>query len=232
MKLAHQSSVSLIHFTLGGFRKSRRGDDDGASQAGDRSYRIWILCWILHDRMVVVCMWKHNSEVLRRNKQLYCGRLNNMRERQNAVCYEASTTVSTDREKSQLDVCEKISCAYGKSSCTISALIVYYKQNISSHKKNNFHCLLRTCRTRTNNSTWLEPKVRWNWIIINWKWQETRGDIVNMAQNFQNFPNTQVHIPCVALCSSDNQILRNIPLEHPCSGASRFYGPFYLFFCS
>ena len=27
-----------------------------------------------------------------------------------------------------------------------------------------------------------------------------------MAQSFQNFPNTQVHIPCVALCSSDNQI--------------------------
>ena len=177
MKLAHQSSVSLIHFTLGGFRKSRRGDDDGASQAGDRSYRIWILCWILHDRMVVVCMWKHNSEVLRRNKQLYCGRLNNMRERQNAVCYEASTTVSTDREKSQLDVCEKISCAYGKSSCTISALIVYYKQNISSHKKNNFHCLLRTCRNRTNNSTWLEPKVRWNWIIKILENDRKRGGI-------------------------------------------------------
>ena len=29
-----------------------------------------------------------------------------------------------------------------------------------------------------------------------------------MAQNFQNFPNTQVHIPCAALCSSDNQIYR------------------------
>ena len=29
-----------------------------------------------------------------------------------------------------------------------------------------------------------------------------------MAQNFQRFPNNQVHIPWAALCSSDNQIYR------------------------
>ena len=32
--------------------------------------------------------------------------------------------------------------------------------------------------------------------------------IVNSAQNFQHFPNAQVHIPWAVLCSSDNRIHR------------------------